>query len=121
LQLAAIAEITACLGRAAHLGPARQVAAARPAGHAVHVVDPVPEHVAAASALPGVTEVAEAGLELDRIAAVEGPLWTMARLPEILADEQRTARALATMRELEGVRELWGAGSHLLTAARRPA
>ncbi|GAA1407710.1 class I SAM-dependent methyltransferase [Catellatospora coxensis] len=66
-------------------------------------------------------EVAEAGLELERIAAIEGPLWTMARLPEILADEQRTAQALAMMRELEGVRELWGAGSHLLTVARRGA
>ncbi len=67
--------------------------------------------------LPG--EVAEAGLELERIAAIEGPLWTVRHLPEILADEQRTARALTLMREVEGVPHLWGASSHLLTVARR--
>ncbi|WP_144127424.1 class I SAM-dependent methyltransferase [Catellatospora sichuanensis] len=66
-------------------------------------------------------EVAEAGLELERIAAIEGPLWTVPHLPEILADEQRTARAMAMMRELEGVPHLWGASSHLLTVARRAA
>ncbi|GAA2386715.1 hypothetical protein Cme02nite_67860 [Catellatospora methionotrophica] len=69
--------------------------------------------------LPG--EVADAGLELDRIAAVEGPLWTVPRLAEILADERRTAQLMRFTREVEGVPHLWGASSHLLTVARRPA
>jgi SAM-dependent methyltransferase len=69
--------------------------------------------------LPG--EVAEAGLTLERRAAVEGPLWMVPDLPQILADPERTEQALTLMRQVEGEPHLWGASSHLLTTARRAA
>ncbi|WP_155375688.1 class I SAM-dependent methyltransferase [Catellatospora vulcania] len=66
-------------------------------------------------------EVAAAGLALERIAAVEGPLWMLPDLPGILADDARTAQALALMRAVESEPHLWGVSSHLLTVARRAA
>ncbi|WP_212844718.1 bifunctional 2-polyprenyl-6-hydroxyphenol methylase/3-demethylubiquinol 3-O-methyltransferase UbiG [Catellatospora sp. IY07-71] len=69
--------------------------------------------------LPG--EVAEAGLTLERRVAVEGPLWMLPDLAEILADEARRTQALALLRTVEAEPHLWGASSHLLTVARRAA
>ncbi|MEV4410462.1 class I SAM-dependent methyltransferase [Catellatospora sp. NPDC049609] len=69
--------------------------------------------------LPG--EVEEAGLTLERRAAIEGPLWMMPDLAQILADGERTAQAMALLRAVEGEPHLWGASSHLLTVASRPA
>ncbi len=65
-------------------------------------------------------EAGEAGLMLERRAAVEGPLWMLPDLAEILADDARRAQALALLREVEGEPHLWGASSHLLTVTRRP-
>ncbi|MDI1464484.1 class I SAM-dependent methyltransferase [Catellatospora sp. KI3] len=66
-------------------------------------------------------EAAEAGLDFVRSAAVEGPLWMLPALDEVLAEPGRTEQALALMRQVEGEPHLWGASSHLLTVARRPA
>lgn len=69
--------------------------------------------------LPG--EVADAGLALDRIVAVEGPAWIMAdRVDALLADPDHTARLLDALREIEDEPSLYGASGHLLTVARRP-
>ena len=69
--------------------------------------------------LPG--EVADAGLALLRTVAVEGPLWMMCGLAEILADEAGTARLLDQLRLVEAEPSLLGASSHLLTLAVRPS
>ncbi|GHJ44520.1 hypothetical protein Cs7R123_18620 [Catellatospora sp. TT07R-123] len=66
-------------------------------------------------------EAADAGLDFVRTAAVEGPLWMLPVLDEVLADPARTAQALDLVRRVEGEPHLWGASSHLLTVARRPA
>ena len=65
--------------------------------------------------LPG--EVADAGLALDRVVGVEGPLWLIeSRLPELLATPELVLRML---RRVESEPTLLGASSHLLTIARR--
>ena len=67
-------------------------------------------------------EVRDAGLELDRVVGVEGPLWMIANLgAESLADPGRTAVLLEMLRRVEEEPSLHGANSHLLTIARRPA
>ncbi|WP_203912319.1 class I SAM-dependent methyltransferase [Rhizocola hellebori] len=64
--------------------------------------------------LPG--EVAEAGLELDRIAFVEGPLWIMGdRVADWIDDEER----LRWLRRIETEPSLLGSSSHLMTICRR--
>jgi SAM-dependent methyltransferase len=63
--------------------------------------------------IPG--EVADAGLTLDRIAAVEGPLWM---IRERLDDE---ALVLDRLRLVEAEPSLFGASGHLLTVARTAA
>jgi SAM-dependent methyltransferase len=66
--------------------------------------------------LPG--EVADAGLELDRIAIVEGPLWIMAeRVADWIDDEER----LGWLRRVETEPSLLGSSSHLMTICRRPS
>jgi len=70
--------------------------------------------------LPG--EVADAGLVLERIVSVEGPVWIMGeRLEPLLADPDRLALLLESLRSVEEEPSLLGAGSHLLTVARRPS
>jgi SAM-dependent methyltransferase len=66
-------------------------------------------------------EATEAGLVVDRVVLVEGPLWILERIGEILADETRTAQVLDLLRQVETEPSLFGASAHLLTVARRPA
>lgn len=69
---------------------------------------------------PG-AEAAEAGLISVRTLSVEGPLWMMpGSLDHALADETLTQRMLEMLRLVEYDPSLLGAGSHLLTLARRP-
>ena len=63
-------------------------------------------------------EAAQAGLAVERIAAVEGPLWMIGRLDELLADEAETAHLLGVLRRVEADPALLAASSHLMTVAR---
>jgi SAM-dependent methyltransferase len=65
-------------------------------------------------------EVADGGLELVRTVVVEGPLWMVGTLRDILADEAATALLLDQLRLIEAEPSLFGASSHLLTLAARP-
>jgi len=65
-------------------------------------------------------ELADAGLRLDRLIAVEGPLWTIWDLEEWLADETLTRLLLDRLRRIEDEPSLFGATSHLLATARSP-
>jgi SAM-dependent methyltransferase len=68
-----------------------------------------------------VAEVTESGLAVERVVAVESPLWQAGpRLDEILADPDRTALLLDLLRRIEDEPSLLGASSHLLAVARRP-
>jgi len=62
-------------------------------------------------------ELAEAGLRLDRIVALEGPAWAITGLGGILADGRRTTLLLDSLRELEGEPSLLGASARLLVLA----
>jgi SAM-dependent methyltransferase len=64
-------------------------------------------------------EVRDAGLRLDRVVAVEGPLWSPAILDAVLADADRRAEAVRLLREVEAEPSLLGASAHLLTVAHR--
>ena len=65
-------------------------------------------------------EVTDSGLVVERVVAVEGPLWQSgSRLDEILADPDRTALMLDMLRRVEEEPSLLGASSHLLAVARR--
>jgi hypothetical protein len=64
-------------------------------------------------------EAAEAGLDVDRVVAVEGPLWMVDTLGVFLADDERTRMTLDLLREVESEPSLFGASSHLLTVAHR--
>lgn len=65
--------------------------------------------------LPG--EVLDAGLELERVCFIEGPLWMMEqRLAEWVEDD----RLLDWLRRVEAEPSLFGASSHLMTICRRP-
>ncbi len=66
-------------------------------------------------------EAADAGLWVDRVVAVESPLWLIgARVDEILADPAATEVLLERLRAVEEEPSLLGASSHLLTVACRP-
>ncbi|MGE5829207.1 MAG: methyltransferase domain-containing protein [Micromonosporaceae bacterium] len=66
-------------------------------------------------------EASAAGLAVERVVAVEGPLWMTGRLDEVLADPARTATMLELLRQVEAEPSLLGASAHLLTVARRPS
>jgi SAM-dependent methyltransferase len=66
--------------------------------------------------LPG--EVAEAGLRLDALLAVEGPAWMLPDIERRLADPPRRERVLAAIRRVETEPSLLGASAHLLAVAR---
>jgi SAM-dependent methyltransferase len=69
-----------------------------------------PEEIAA--------EVADGGLLVHRVVAVEGPLWMSGpRLDAILADGHSTALLLEMMRPVETEPSLLGASAHLLAIA----
>jgi SAM-dependent methyltransferase len=64
-------------------------------------------------------EAADAGLAVERVAVIEGPLWTTGRLAEILDDEVETAHLLRVLRRVETDPALLASSSHLMTVARR--
>lgn len=64
------------------------------------------------------TEALAAGLAVDPVVFVEGPLWMVDRLDDVLADEAGTAQLLDLLRRVETEPSLHGASSHLLTIAR---
>jgi SAM-dependent methyltransferase len=66
-------------------------------------------------------EVAEAGLRLHALLAVEGPAWLLPDIQGRLADPARRERVLAAIRRVEAEPSLLGASSHLLVIAHRPA
>jgi SAM-dependent methyltransferase len=66
-------------------------------------------------------EAAEAGLAVERVVSIEGPLWTVGRLREVLDDAVETAHLLALLRRIEDDPALLAATSHLMTIARRPS
>jgi SAM-dependent methyltransferase len=71
--------------------------------------------------LPGelVREVAEAGLRLHALLAVEGPAWMLPDIRQRLADPPRRERLLRAIRRIETEPSLLGASSHLLAVGRR--
>ncbi|HSR26881.1 MAG TPA: class I SAM-dependent methyltransferase, partial [Actinomycetes bacterium] len=64
-------------------------------------------------------EVAEAGLGLRTVVAVEGPAWMLADIQARLADPVRRERVLAAIRRVDTAPSLLGASSHLLAVASR--
>jgi len=65
-----------------------------------------------------VEEVAEAGLELQDVVAIEGPAWMVPDIEQRLADPGRRERVLRAIRRVETEPSLLGASSHLLAVAR---
>jgi SAM-dependent methyltransferase len=65
------------------------------------------------------TEVAEAGLRLDAVVAVEGPAWMLPDIERRLADPARRERVLRAIRRVETEPSLLGASAHLLVIAHR--
>jgi SAM-dependent methyltransferase len=64
-------------------------------------------------------EVVDAGLVIERVVMVEGPLWMIGpSLDQILADPDSTQALLTMLRRIEDEPSLAGASSHLLTVAR---
>ncbi|WP_369267106.1 class I SAM-dependent methyltransferase [Streptomyces harbinensis] len=97
-------------------------------GYAVHVVDPVPRHVARAARVPGCT--AERGdaraLPEATVYGVEGPGWAMLRAVEVhtgtpVTDSPLFTAALEAARFADGYPDLLAASSHLLAVAGGPA
>jgi hypothetical protein len=64
-------------------------------------------------------EVAEAGLRLQALVAVEGPAWMLPDIERWLADPDRREVVLRAIRRLETEPSLLGASAHLLAVARR--
>jgi hypothetical protein len=64
-------------------------------------------------------EVAEAGLRLQALVAVEGPAWMLPDIEQRLADPTRRERVLRAIRRVETEPSLLGASSHLLAVAHR--
>jgi ubiquinone/menaquinone biosynthesis C-methylase UbiE len=64
-------------------------------------------------------EVADAGLRLHALLAVEGPGWVLPDLAEWLGDPARRRRLLAAIRRVEAAPSLLGASAHLLAVAHR--
>lgn len=64
-------------------------------------------------------EVAEAGLSLQALLAIEGPAWLLPDIRQRLADPAGRERVLRAIRRVETEPSLLGASSHLLAVARR--
>jgi SAM-dependent methyltransferase len=64
-------------------------------------------------------EATEAGLTVERVAVIEGPLWMVGRLGEILDDEAETAHMLGVLRRIENDPAVLGSSSHVMTIVRR--
>jgi SAM-dependent methyltransferase len=63
-------------------------------------------------------EVADAGLRLERLVSVEGPVWSVWELDAWLAEPASTERLLGWLRRIEADRALLGASSHLMAVVR---
>jgi hypothetical protein len=63
-------------------------------------------------------EVADAGLSLDRLVSVEGPVWALWEIDDWLAGAESTGRLMDWLRRIEDEPVLLGSGSHLLAVAR---
>ena len=66
-------------------------------------------------------ELADAGLQVVTVLAVEGPFWTVADFESHWADEASRAQLLAYLRRIEADESLLGASAHLLAIARKGA
>jgi SAM-dependent methyltransferase len=64
-------------------------------------------------------EVAEAGLRLQALVAVEGPAWMLPEIERRLADPDRREVVLRAIRRVETEPSLLGVSAHLLAVARR--
>lgn len=62
-------------------------------------------------------EVADAGLTMTAVLAVEGPAWPLSTLPQLLDDPVRCERLLGWLRDIEADPSLLGASAHLLVLA----
>jgi hypothetical protein len=65
-------------------------------------------------------EAREAGLAVEKVVSVEGPVWMIGRLDEVLADDAERAILFDILRQTEEDPALLAASSHTLTVARRP-
>jgi SAM-dependent methyltransferase len=63
------------------------------------------------------SELRSAGLHVTSLVSVEGPAFLLGDLPERLADPESRRVVMDTVRALERVPELLGAGTHLLATA----
>ena len=68
--------------------------------------------------LPG--ELADAGLADRRVVAVEGPVWWLPDLADMLGDDAERARLLELTARVEAEPSILGASPHLLAYGRRP-
>jgi ubiquinone/menaquinone biosynthesis C-methylase UbiE len=66
-------------------------------------------------------EMTEAGLTLETLVAVEGPVWTLPDFDQWLEDGVRRRKLLDAIRRVEAEPSLLGASAHFLGVARRPA
>jgi SAM-dependent methyltransferase len=66
-----------------------------------------------------VGEASEAGLAVDGVLAVEGPVWLMRDLESRWADEVRRAQLLELLRRIEAEPAVVGMSAHLLMVSRR--
>ncbi len=64
-------------------------------------------------------EAREAGLTVERVAGIEGPVWMIGRLDEVMADDAERAILFDILRQTEEDAALLAASSHTLTVARR--
>jgi SAM-dependent methyltransferase len=65
-------------------------------------------------------EVVRAGLSVEGLFGIEGPVWLIADLDARLADRGRLAYLLRMARMLESQPDLLGVSAHLLIVARKP-
>jgi ubiquinone/menaquinone biosynthesis C-methylase UbiE len=66
------------------------------------------------------SEIRESGLELEILAGVEGPFWSLASFSDLWSDAGTRSLMLETLRRIEGEPSLLGASAHWLVVARRP-
>jgi hypothetical protein len=64
-------------------------------------------------------EIAEAGLKLESLFAVEGPAWILPNLAERMSDPAKRGQLLELLRAVERDRSLVGMSAHLLAVAQK--
>ena len=65
-------------------------------------------------------EATEAGLAVERVASIEGPVWMIDRIEDLMADDAERTMLFDILRRTEEDPALLAASSHVLTVARRP-